>query len=353
MAFSESYRGPGATSTLLDPDPPNVAQNPSPLSPQSLFNVEGLVAVISGGGTGIGLMMATALENNGATVYIIGRRLHVLQQAAKENSKFSKIYPLQGDITDRDSLLSIAEIIKAQHGFIDLLVNNAGIARNLYPHPLPSPTDPSSNRDPLSPPASPGPSLSVPSIKAFQNVLWETGSPQDFADVFATNVTAPYYATVAFLDLLHQGNIRRQRLADPSGTPTMFPHLPYQTSQVLTVSSSGSFRIDAKVLSPSYTLSKIASTHLGKLLANLLAPWGIRSNVLAPGVWPTEMTTSPTPDFKLDPSVLASTVPLKRTGSVEDMAGTILYLASPAGAYVNGAVWLIDGGRVGTVASTY
>lgn len=323
----------------------------SPLHPANIFNVEGLVVVITGGGTGIGLMMATALENNGATVYIVGRRLEILQKAARENSRFGKIIPLEGDITDRASLLTIAETIKAEQGYIDLLVNNAGIARNLFPHPLPSPNG-SNISHPPSPPASPGPSSSAPSIKAFQSVLWDCGSPEDFAETFAINTTAVYYTTVAFLDLLHQGNLRRQRLACQTTVPNL-ARPPYHTSQVLSVSSSGSFRIDSKVLSPSYTLSKSACTHLGKLLANLLAPWGIRSNVLAPGVWPSEMTTSPTPTFKLDPFALAEAVPLKRTGSQEDMAGTILFLASRAGAYVNGAVWLVDGGRVGCVANNY
>ena len=56
----------------------------SSLDAASLFGVEGLVAVITGGGTGIGLMMAEALEHNGAKVYIIGRRLETLKTAAKE-----------------------------------------------------------------------------------------------------------------------------------------------------------------------------------------------------------------------------------------------------------------------------
>lgn len=162
-----------------------------------------------------------------------------------------------------------------------LLINNAGIARNLFHYPLPSPDDVSevvNSNNPPSLPSSPISGTSTLSIKAFQSVLWDTGSPEDFADTFATNVMAVYYTTVAFLDLLHQGNMRRRRLEFRP---------PYQTSQVLSVSSSGSFRIDGKVLSVSYTLSKIACTHLGKLLGNVLAPWGIRSNVLAPGVRPT------------------------------------------------------------------
>lgn len=61
------------------------------------------------------------------------------------------------------------------------------------------------------------------------------------------------------------------------------------------------------------------------------------------------MTSSQT----LTPELLASTVPLGRAGTLEDMAGVVLFLASSAGAYVSGAVWLVDGGRVGTVASSY
>jgi len=363
--------------------------NPS-TDPTCLFNVEGQVAVVTGGGTGIGLMIATSLEHNGATVYIIGRRLDVLQKAALENNKFGKIIPLQGDITSRDSLVSMAQTVKSQHGYIDLLVNNAGIARNLLPPHLPSPLD-----DPDLPKEE-----ALPSIKSFQNTLWNTGGPAGFSETFETNVTAVYYTTVAFLDLLHLGNLRRGALPPKLATkqsnsssavtaedgsyrvpashgfstpyyslppspstaslplPNSVPGLsaavsvkgsPLPTSQVITVSSSGSFRVDARVLSISYTLAKHACTHLGKLLANLLADWNIRSNVLCPGVWPSEMTSQE----HLTPALLARAVPLGRSGTLAEMAGPILFLAGRAGAYVNGAVWLVDGGRVGQVASSY
>ena len=158
---------------------------------------------------------------------------------------------------------------------------------------MPSPSGTCSTNPP-SPPGSPASGPSIPSIKAFQNALWDTGSPEDFAETFATNVTAVYYTTIAFLDLLHQGNMRQHQnnihdfISHPDlASNSSLPRPPCYSSQVLSISSSGSFRYDAKVLSPSYTLSKSACTHLGKLLANLLSPWGIRSNVLAPGVWPT------------------------------------------------------------------
>ncbi|KAJ6451628.1 hypothetical protein C8R45DRAFT_1113494 [Mycena sanguinolenta] len=312
-----------------------------PLAPEHLFDVQGLVVIITGGGTGIGRMMAAALESNGATVYIVGRRIDVLQTAAQEISKHGKIIPLEGDVTDRESLLSLADAVKKRHGYIDLLINNAGIARNLHNHPLPSP---------ISNPDSPG--SSVPCIKSFQAALWgDDDSSEDFAETFSTNVTSVYYTTVAFLDLLHQGNIRKQENSVSTGMGRWRP--PYHSSQVISISSSGGFRLDSQVLSTSYTLAKAACTHLGKLLANLLAPWGIRSNVLAPGVFPSEMTSSIFPGVGLGPATFIESVPLKRAGTEEEMAGAILFLASRAGAYVSGAVWLVDGGRVGSVPNSY
>ncbi|KAH0832134.1 hypothetical protein J3R83DRAFT_13043 [Lanmaoa asiatica] len=283
----------------------------------------------------------------------------------------------------------MAQTIKSRHGYIDLLINNAGIARNLLPAHLPSPLD---NTDfPKE--------ETMPSIKSFQHTLWNTGGPVEFAETFETNVTAIYFTTIAFLELLHFGNLRRGALPpklatkpinslnganggvglyrtpstesptpyyslppSPSGTSSPLPidtsaasptaavkGLPPPTSQVITMSSSGAFRVDARVLSVSYTLAKHACTHLGRLLANLLAEWNIRSNVLCPGVWPSEMTNLD----HLTPALLARSVPLGRAGTLAEMAGPILFLAGRAGAYVNGAVWLVDGGRVGQVASSY
>ncbi|KAH0614812.1 uncharacterized protein H6S33_000448 [Morchella sextelata] len=72
----------------------------STLEANTLFSTKGLVAVVTGGGTGIGLMIAAALEHNGAErVYIVGRRKEVLENAAKEHSKYGKIIPLVGEVT--------------------------------------------------------------------------------------------------------------------------------------------------------------------------------------------------------------------------------------------------------------
>ncbi|THH30574.1 hypothetical protein EUX98_g3616 [Antrodiella citrinella] len=279
----------------------------------TLFNVEGMVAVITGGGTGIGLMMATALENNGATVYIISNRLEILEDAVKNHNRHGKMIPLRCDVSCRESILSVVETVKKRHGYVNLLVNNAGVANNLLPK-LPTPAD--------------------SDIKTYQDTLWNAGTPEEFGRSFEVNTTAIWYTTVAFLELLDAGNKRS--------------NMKGVTSQVITVASGGAFRKDDKVFSVSYTLSKTAATHLGKMLANFLKDWQIRSNVIAPGMWLTPMTEG----LVTDASVKAG-VPLNRVGDIDDMAGLILFLASKAGSYVNGTVHLIDGGRLTLFPSTY
>lgn len=159
---------------------------------------------------------------------------------------------MQGDITDRDSLLAVAEQVRARHGYINLLVNNAGISLNMLPS-LPDPND--------------------TDIKDYQDLLWNAGSPEDFARTFDVNVTGAWYCSVCFLDLLHAGNQKN--------------NVPGVKSQIITITSGGSFRKDPKVFSVSYTLSKAAATHLGKMLTHFLKDWQIRSNVVAPGIFPS------------------------------------------------------------------
>ncbi|KAI0762014.1 NAD-P-binding protein [Trametes elegans] len=282
-------------------------------STQSLFNVEGLVAVVTGGGTGIGLMIAKALEHNGAVVYIVSRRLHVLEAAAREHNRRGNLIPLQGDVTSRESMQAVADAVRQRHGLVNLLVNNAGMAKSFLPK-LPGPGE--------------------VDVKKYQELLWNAGSPREFSGAFDVNVTSAWYCAVAFLDLLDAANKRG--------------NLPGVTSQIITVSSGGGFRKDDKVFSVPYTLSKSAATHLGKMLAHFLKDWQIRSNIIAPGIFPSEMT-----DGVISDQHIAAGVPLHRAGTIDDMGGLILYLASRAGAYVNGTVQLIDGGRLLLFPSSY
>ncbi|KAI8633587.1 NAD(P)-binding protein [Xylariaceae sp. FL1651] len=282
--------------------------------PQSLFDVKGLVAVVTGGGSGIGLMMAQALESNGAIVYIIGRRKETLEKAAA-TAKHNNIRPIVGDVTSKSSLAAAAsEIGAGTGGYVDFVVANSGIT---------------------------GPTLgglaADADLAAFQSHLaaWDTDA---FTQTYATNVTGVFNTVVAFLALLDAGNKREGR--------------PFkQRGQVVAVSSIGAFN-RVPLAGHAYGSSKAAVVHMMKQFATGLVPYGIRSNVIAPGFYPSEMTEDLVEKSK-ERGVPKSFVPEQRAGDAEDMAGAVLFLASRAGAYVNGNVLITDGGRLGVLPSAY
>jgi hypothetical protein len=102
------------------------------LKGSKLFDVSHVTAIVTGGGTGIGLMITQALVANGAKVYITSRRDEVLQQTEKlYNSGPGQIIPLQGDVSDKNDIKRLYdEMCQKEPKGIQLLVNNAGIARD-------------------------------------------------------------------------------------------------------------------------------------------------------------------------------------------------------------------------------
>lgn len=295
---------------------------------QDLFNVNGLVAVVTGGGSGLGLYAARALDANGAkAVYIVGRREQTLQDAAK-TAVNGTIKPIVGDVTDKDSLQKIAEQVRNEQGFVNLLFANAGIGGPKHASAM------SEN----------------PTIKEFQETVFKPDM-DDFTKTLHVNTTAVFYTAVAFLDLLDAGNKRRNVAQD---------------SQVLVTSSVGGFSRHV-ASSFAYSLSKAAVNHLVKMLSTYFAQhsFKIRANVVAPGLYPSELTegkTSKMDEFTLEGHEGAfagarkmepKESPAERTGTEEDFAGLILFLASRAGAYLNGEAMLTDGGRLSQLPATY
>ena len=281
----------------------------TPLDRSSLFSCEGLIVVITGGGTGnppilihklspnnphsppptqdnspkevnktntgIGLSMTRALAQNGATVYIIGRRLETLTAAAASvNStptspsttppntsnetpdqanghpglKMGKVIPIQADVTSPASLAAAASTIASSSGHINLLIANAGIL---------GPT----NRALL--PATPQ-TMSIEEVQSHLSSI----PIESFTETCTVNVTGALYTSIAFLSLLDQGNRK-------GGVR--------QTSQILVTSSIGGFHRGWTQGGLAYNTSKAAVTHLVKSLAGFLIGWGIRVNGLAPG----------------------------------------------------------------------
>ncbi|KAK5662088.1 hypothetical protein OQA88_10202 [Cercophora sp. LCS_1] len=197
----------------------------------NLFSVKDLVALVTGGGTGIGLMMAKALADAGAArVFIIGRRMDVLEQAASQINRPGVVVPLYCDVTSKVSLESVVSVVQSDTGFLNLLVCNAGVGG---PQVKP-----------------PGPETSLDEWRDQQMAV----DMEDWTDTFKVNTTSVWYTTMAFLKLLDQGN-KQGNLG--------------WTSQVVVTSSIGGFNKRAPG-GWAYGPSKAAATHVAKMLSNTL-----------------------------------------------------------------------------------
>lgn len=302
-----------------------------------VVNTRGYNQKVTGGGTGIGLMMTRALANAGAAkVYIAGRRLDVLQSAAASIGKPDVVVPITCDVTSSDSLTALVDHIEKDAGYLNLLLCNSGVGGPQVPAP-PPPSVPASSAG-----AGAGDTPSPPSIKDW--AAQHLAIPMvEYERTFSVNVTSVWYTTMACLELLDKGN--------KAGNLSW-------SSQVVVTSSIGGFNRKAPG-GYAYGQSKAAATHAAKQLAVVLPTWGIRANCLAPGLFPSEMSAPIVKGYGGDPGsgesvpIDKNAVPLGRTGDESDMAGTILYMVSRAGAYCNGNVVVVDGGRLGTVPATY
>ncbi|KAF2804765.1 NAD(P)-binding protein [Mytilinidion resinicola] len=317
-----------------------------PINPSNLFSANGLVVAITGGGSGIGLEIAAALHQNGAKrIYLLGRRREVLDSAVKTltsspaappaaSDDVATIVPVPCDITSPDSIKAAVAKVETTDGFVDVLVNSAGVI---------------------------GPKHSdfyeQDSVEGLRDVmlrdwnLWET--------TMATNTSSVIGVSAAFLPLLEAANRRRgweagkltrartQTLPEKEGDPqAKVDEDDQRLAHIITIASVGSFmrKLTAGL---AYNASKAAAAHLGKMMATMFAEWGIRSNVVAPGPYPSDMTT------KMARAFPPNELPAGRMGNELDIASLILFLVGKGGAYINGTVQVTDGGRLGVFPSTY
>lgn len=304
-----------------------------------LFRVDGLVAVITGGGTGIGRTMTLALATSGARhVFILGRRPEPLQETASQHPDI--IIPIPCDVSDKASIQAAVNEItkrttddKSPGGFVNLVISNAGAFGQ--GHSLLSESG-----------------EGRASIAEIRQRLFDEADMGAFTNTLHVNVTGALFTVYALLELLDAGN-KRSVAGQTEGIA-----VPTVQSQIVTVSSVAAFLRGspaAASVSPSYGASKAALMHCTKQLSTMLGPFGIRANVLAPGLFPSDMAAGLIGDRKPEEEApeYVSFIPAKRFGADEDMAGTILYLASRAGAYCNGMVLTPDGGRMSMGPATY
>jgi NAD(P)-dependent dehydrogenase (short-subunit alcohol dehydrogenase family) len=254
---------------------------------QDLFSVAGKVALVTGGGRGIGVMIAQGLVEAGAKVYIASRKAEVCEQVAKELSKSGSCTGLAADLSTEEGCRGLAAEIAGREPKLDILVNNAGA------------------------------NWGAP-IEDFDDAAWNR--------VLDLNVKGVFHLTRFLLPQLEASGSHE----DPA--------------RVINIGSIDG--LVAPLLDTfSYSASKAAVHHMTRVLAKKLAPRHITVNAVAPGPFESKMMHATLESF--GDSIVASN-PLKRIGTPEDMAGVTIYLASRAGAYVTGAVIPVDGGAATT-----
>jgi len=284
------------------------------LRAEALFSVKDYVCVVTGGGSGIGLMSAQALAANGAKVYITGRRKEVLEAAAKSHSPGDggQIIPLGPcDVTKKDDLENMYKELASKEKYINLLVASAGISGEKAVPDKENATD-------------------------LKETLWNNETFEGWSETYNTDVTSVYFSTVALLPLLQAGTESHGHLS---------------ASVIVISSMSGIMRHAQGHFS--YNAAKGGTVHLTKLMSAEFQKIRVRVNSIAPGYFPSEMTTqesdskqkSMLPDEKVQEK---GHVPQGRAGQDEEMAQAVLFLAKNT--YVNGEIIAVDGGVLNMVA---
>jgi len=303
------------------------------LSASNIFDLKGVVAVITGGGTGIGLMIATTLIANGATVYIIGPKQAEMDKIAKTYNDASenlpgkgKIYAIEGDVRHKSEATRLAQEIGKREKYITALFNNAGtISGAAFGAP------------------------SEPTAESFIQKYFDPVSQDDFTNVINTNAVGPYWLTFAFLPLLEAWK----------NSTEVNPVAKKFVPQVIMTSSMNGWTKDSATAGRSwpYMYSKSAIGQATSSLAHELLPLGIRVNGIAPGYFQTEMSAPGSQDavglsHAPKEMTLEFDIPTVQTGGTNRDMGTLaLFLI--ANWFVNGETVLIDGGILLKHPSSY
>ncbi|KAI5477309.1 hypothetical protein MNV49_006530 [Pseudohyphozyma bogoriensis] len=280
------------------------------LAVKELFSVKGWVAVVTGGGTGLGLVTAAALVENGAKVYITGRRTEYLDSAVKlitENRKegHGSIEAFNVDCSTKEGIAELVKQVSAKEKFINLLVNNHGVSLGA----------PDLEGAPQTP-------------EGISKVLFDQPL-ENWTKTYTINTTSYYYTTVAFLPLLSAAKSVGQ-----------FP----EPGNVINLGSMSGLTVTSQRGQFEYNASKAATISLSHQLATEFArrQLGIRVNVICPGYFSSGMT--PIVNDGKDPEGFwkAWGIPFGRGGNAEDYAQAIFGLC--ANQYVTGTELIIDGG---------
>ncbi len=252
----------------------------------SLFDLSGRRALITGSSQGIGFALAKGLAGAGASVVLNGRNEGKLARAAGELRATGAVVGVSAfDVTEHGAAASAVERIESDIGPIDILVNNAGMQHRASLEDFPA---------------------------------------ADFERLMLTNVNSVF----------NVGQAVARRM------------LPRGKGKIINICSVMTMLARPGVAP--YTASKGAVANLTKGMATDWAPHGLNVNGIAPGYFKTELTDALVKDAEFS-GWLEKRTPAGRWGTVDELVGAAIYLASDASSFVNGHVLYVDGGMTACV----
>jgi len=247
-----------------------------------LFSLTGKVAVVTGGSRGIGLMIAEGFIDAGVRTYISSRKAEVCDEVAARLSEKGECISIPADLSTEAECQRLASAVTEREEKLDILVNNAGATWGV----------PMAQHDEAS---------------------WDR--------VLDINVKGVFFLTKHLRAALEAASA------------------PDAPARVINIGSIDGIHVPA-LETYSYSASKAAVHQLTRHLAKQLAP-KITVNAIAPGPFESKMMAATLDSFG---EQIAAGAPMKRIGRPSDMAGTAIFLASTAAAYITGAVLPVDGG---------
>jgi 2-deoxy-D-gluconate 3-dehydrogenase len=248
------------------------------------FKLTGKNALVTGSRTGLGRAMAIGLAEAGANVMVHGSKENGLDEVcASIRAAGGKSGRVVADLGDQDAAARLMDATIAELGWVDILINNAGIARR------------------------------KPAVDY---------SMEDWNTVLQINLTAVFQmAQLAGRHMLAKGR-----------------------GKIINIAALLSYQ--GGILVPAYAAAKGGVATLTMALANEWAPKGVNVNAIAPGYMSTDLTAALEAD-QVRSKAIVDRIPAGRWGSPRDLAGAAVFLASPASDYVHGTVLAVDGGWLG------
>jgi gluconate 5-dehydrogenase len=249
-----------------------------------LFRLDGKTAIITGGGRGLGQYFAEALSDAGANVVLCSRKLTACEEVQREiEARGGKALALACDVTQQSDAKQVVEATQQHFGAIDILINNSG-------------------------------------------ATWGAPAEQMPLDKFDHVIDVNIKGTFIMSQLVGNAMIARG-----------------QGGKIINIASIAGL-IGGKpeyVQTIGYHASKGAIVNMTRDLATSWARHGITVNAIAPGWFPTRMSRGLIEQHEKE---MLADIPLARFGKPDDLKGVIIFLASPAAAYMTGQIVAVDGG---------